>query len=527
MMNCIPRREFILLQARGGLRFAALLVAIVALILIPVQPVAAQAVGPVFALPGTLMRAFNRSYDTILTTANGVQYGLVGQTPDIESQIVAFRDQNADLEIKVWGDRFAATSADDLEVIVVSSIQTAEVAQPTPAATPAPTSAATPTPTTTLTTTPTTAPTAAPTTAPTPAVPVAVVTAANVNVRSGPGTDYARVGNLVAGQSCTITGRNQASTWWQLSCPPPVSGWVLGDLLALAGPVSTVPVVQTAPPPTPVPAPTFAFWRSSFYDNMFLQGSPVLTVDSPNIDFNWGEGSPGPGIPIDRFSARFERTLDFAYGTYEIAMTFDDGARLYIDNQLVIDDWNLNPSRTRTVRQVLSGSKRFRVDYFEGSAFARIQLSINLVSSSEVWQASYFTNRDLAGNAVLSRGEPRGGSAPLDYSWGQGAPATGVPVDNWSARWVGTFGFEGGDYRFISNVDDGIRVYIDGILILDRWEAGFHSNVTNTFRSLGAGNHQIRVEYFEDTGNAQVRVWWERISGGGNNTPDPGRPRDE
>jgi hypothetical protein len=53
--------------------------------------------------------------------------------------------------------------------------------------------------------------------------------------------------------------------------------------------------------------------------------------------------------------------------------------------------------------------------------------------------------------------------------------------------------------------------------------------VTNTFRALGAGNHQIVVEYFEDRANAFITVWWERLSsgGGGGGSSNPGRPRDE
>lgn len=516
MMNCSPHQEWMLPPfKRNQMRLGALLgsfVMVIALLLLGVQPVAAQtdAVGPVYALPGTLTRAVNRSYDTILTTADSTQYGLVGQTPEIEAQIVQFRLVGPDFEIKVWGERYAAIGLDELEIIVVSSILPADPTQPT----------GVPTAETAPVVTPVATPVVTP--AATPAVPVAIVTAATVNVRNGPGTDYARVGSLVAGQTCTVTGRNESATWWRLSCPGSVTdGWVFGELLALAGPFAGVPVVQSAPPPTP--APTFANWRSSFFANRDLAGTPVLAIDSPNVDFNWGTGSPGENVPSDNFSARFERTLDFSYGTYEISVTMDDGARLYIDDQLVINEWNIGSARTRAVRQILSGSHRVRLEYFEATENARVQLSINLLSSSEVWQVSYYANTALQGGPAVTRGEPRAGSFPLDYNWGQAAPADGLPADNWSARWVGSFYFDGGDYRFSANVDDGIRVYIDGILILDRWQNGYQVDVNNTFRNLGAGNHQITVEYYEAAGNALVRVGWDRIGGNSGG----GRPRDE
>jgi hypothetical protein len=509
MMNCILRREPKPTQPRRG-NLRALLVACVGLVALALfwgQPASAQAVGPVYALPGTLTRAFNRSYDTILTIADGTEYGLVGQTPDIEMQIVQFRTQGSEFRVKVWGDRFAATSENDLEIIVVSSIQTEDIAQPTP------TPAATP----------------PPTAQPTPVVPVAVVTATSVNVRSGPGTAYPAIDKLVVGSRCTVTGRNQNSTWWQLSCAGVGTGWVFGELLSLSGPFANVPVVQVAPAPTAVPpAPTavppatFVNWRSSFFPNWNLGGTPALVVDLPSINFNWGTGSPANNIPSDNFAARFERTLDFSIGRYEISMTMDDGARLFIDDQLVMDAWNVGSSRTRTVRQVLSGPRRLRVEYFEASGVAQLELSIRLINASEVWRATYYRGQSLQGTPILARGEPRGANAPLDYSWGLSSPDANLFRDDWSARWVGNFGFEGGDYRFTSTVDDGIRVYIDGILILDRWVTGYHESVTNTFRNLGAGNHQITVEYYENNSGALIRLGWERIGGG-----DGGRPRDE
>src|SRR5688572_5259768 len=108
MMNWTPHREMMKKTEarRSHLRLRALFgssVAILVMVLLWVQPVAAQAVGPVYALPGTLTRAFNLPYDTILTTANGAQYGLAGQTPDIEAQIVQYRSQGEDFEVKVWG----------------------------------------------------------------------------------------------------------------------------------------------------------------------------------------------------------------------------------------------------------------------------------------------------------------------------------------------------------------------------------------------------------------------------------------
>src|SRR5262249_40998697 len=149
-----------------------------------------------------------------------------------------------------------------------------------------------------------------------------------------------------------------------------------------------------------------------------------------------------------------------------------------------------------------------------------------LVSSSEAWQASYYSGTNF-GAPLLSRGEARGGTYPLNYNWGSGSPAPQVPVDQFSARWTGSFSFEGGDYTFHATSDDGVRVYIDGIQIINQWQNGLWTDVHNTFRNLGAGNHQIIVEYYEAYGDAQIRVWWERLGGGGGGGGNSGRPRDQ
>jgi hypothetical protein len=50
-----------------------------------------------------------------------------------------------------------------------------------------------------------------------------------------------------------------------------------------------------------------------------------------------------------------------------------------------------------------------------------------------------------------------------------------------------------------------MRVWLDGVLIVDRWTGAGTSTVT---RAVTAGTHQVRVEYFEKTGNAFARLSW-------------------
>jgi len=77
-----------------------------------------------------------------------------------------------------------------------------------------------------------------------------------VNVRSGPGTNYAAIGQLAAGETFEIIGKNPTGDWWQFDYNDR-PGWVLGQVVVASGNVDQVQIAQNIPAsPTPVPPPT-------------------------------------------------------------------------------------------------------------------------------------------------------------------------------------------------------------------------------------------------------------------------------
>jgi hypothetical protein len=86
-----------------------------------------------------------------------------------------------------------------------------------------------------------------------------------------------------------------------------------------------------------------------------------------------------------------------------------------------------------------------------------------------------------------------------------------VPSDNFSARWTGRFTFETGEYTFIGRSDDGIRVWVDGVLVVDAWRDQSYTEVRGA-RTMTAGEHEVKVEYYEHLGSAAVQVLWEKGS---------------
>ena len=77
-------------------------------------------------------------------------------------------------------------------------------------------------------------------------------------------------------------------------------------------------------------------------------------------------------------------------------------------------------------------------------------------------------------------------------------------------RWTGRFVFAAGTYTFTARVNDGVRVFVDGSRVIDRWvdvDSTTPAIYTAT-RTLTAGEHEVKVEYYERSGVAEIQVSW-------------------
>jgi mannan endo-1,4-beta-mannosidase len=85
-----------------------------------------------------------------------------------------------------------------------------------------------------------------------------------------------------------------------------------------------------------------------------------------------------------------------------------------------------------------------------------------------------------------------------------------MPKDNFSVRWSRQATFASGRYRFYAWADDGIRVRVNGELILNEWHASAGDEVYTADLPLD-GTRSVVVEYYEQGGDARARFWWTRI----------------
>ena len=317
----------------------------------------------------------------------------------------------------------------------------------------------------------------------------------------------------------TSDGRHEATAQFQTGEDVEVTATVETDTTGAqqVDTVTSTPTVAPTDSPTPtpsetptstsVPTPTpliITDWRGDYWNNPNQSGPALLTRNDLVIFFDWGEGAADNRLGVDHFSARWTRTLNFDAGIYRFNIEVDDGFRLYIDNALVLDEWEEGAARTYTVDVPLStGFHTIQVDYFERTGVALMRFWWERNESFSGWKGEYFGNRELQGNPVLVRDEPQ-----IDFNWGEGRPAANLPADHFSARWQRRVSFEPGTYRFFLRIDDGARVYLDSQLILDAWEDGADRTI-NVDVTLPAGERALQVEFFESSGVARVGFWWQ------------------
>ncbi|TFV61784.1 galactose oxidase, partial [Blastococcus sp. CT_GayMR20] len=211
-------------------------------------------------------------------------------------------------------------------------------------------------------------------------------------------------------------------------------------------------------------------------------------------------------------------SIDFpTAATYTFTAQADDGIRVYIDDTVLIDQWRDQEATFTASRALTAGAHTVRVEFYDaaGEAVAKV----NWVAATTPpppppppggtcaagqYTAEFFANKTLTGTAPAKTCEA---GPMLNKDWALTAPATGIPADNWSARFTGSIDFPTATtYTFTAQADDGIRVYIDGTVLIDQWrdqEATFTAT-----RALTAGTHTVRVEFYDAYQEAVAKVSW-------------------
>ena len=260
-------------------------------------------------------------------------------------------------------------------------------------------------------------------------------------------------------------------------------------------------------------------WAARYFNNRNLSGNPVVQRPEEAINNDWGGGRPHTLVNDDNFSVRWTRNVDFSAGNYRFTATADDGMRVWIDDQLLIDAWTDSQVRTLQADRVLSGGEHsIRVEYFEAGGMAVAKFNWQQIGAAQPgvfanWRGEYFNNMNLIGQPSFLRDDRE-----INFDWSVGSPASGIAADQFSVRWTRTLNFPAGTYRFDVFADDGVRLWVNNVLVIDQWRNQSDGRFSANVALRGATS--LRLEYFENAGRAAVSLSWNppggsSIPGGG------------
>jgi beta-glucosidase len=122
-------------------------------------------------------------------------------------------------------------------------------------------------------------------------------------------------------------------------------------------------------------------------------------------------------------------------------------------------------------------------------------------------RGEYYDNASFDGKPTFVRTD-----SVVNFTWAMGSPDPSLPVDRFSTRWTGTLTPAiTGTYRVGASTDDGVRLWIDGKLVIEKW---FDRGATLDFITMkfDAGRHyDIRMDFYENTGWSRAGLVWQRI----------------
>lgn len=162
------------------------------------------------------------------------------------------------------------------------------------------------------------------------------------------------------------------------------------------------PPVTEDPQSLKCPGPTDGAFSACYYHDQRMQDLALVRTDAA-IDFTWDHGSPDPSLPADRFSARWQGYFEFEDGTYEFKVNSDDGFRLFIDDELILDKWYGQSAYIghSASKKLSVGKHKIVMEYYEeaGGAVAKLSWSKTETSSPPTadkgFKATYYRGKDM------------------------------------------------------------------------------------------------------------------------------------
>jgi glucose/arabinose dehydrogenase len=267
----------------------------------------------------------------------------------------------------------------------------------------------------------------------------------------------------------------------------------------------------------------------TYYDNVDFSGPSFSRTDA-TVNFDWGNGSPDPRIGADTFSVSWNGRIQPRYSeTYTFSTTSDDGVRLRINGQTIIDRFidQAPTTATGTITLVAGQLYDIQMDYYErgGGAVAKLawasaSQALEIVPPSQLYPgtpATVGTGTGLTGtyydninftNPVLTRTD-----STVNFNWGGGSPDPTIGADTFSVQWRGEVQAQYNEtYTFYTTTDDGVRLKVNGQTLVDRLINQSPTTASGQITLVAGQKYSIELDYFENGGGASSVLEWSSAS---------------
>ena len=228
---------------------------------------------------------------------------------------------------------------------------------------------------------------------------------------------------------------------------------------------------------------------------------------------------------VNNFSVRWTGRVQIdAAGDRTFRVRTDDGVRLWIDNELIIDDWTTHAAKwNEATRNLGAGQHNIKMEYFEKGGNASARLVWRFGGAEEVIPAGKLLNNNGGGGYVPGglKGEYFAGTdfqssgttrvdGPIDFNWGGDGPFSLAGEDNFCARWTGMLNIEnGGDFTLYTLSKDRVRLWVDDMAapVIDNW-VNHDTALDSAAVHMSNGLHNIKLDTYNSAGDAVAQLFW-------------------
>ncbi|TGN11087.1 PA14 domain-containing protein [Leptospira ilyithenensis] len=256
----------------------------------------------------------------------------------------------------------------------------------------------------------------------------------------------------------------------------------------------------------------------------------ILTGKESAIYFPYGGDSFSPDYTGDSFGARWIGKIKPSHSEkYKFITRTDDGARLWVDGKLIVDQWKDMGTSEFSGELVLVSGKEYNVkmEYYDsgGDAYAELLWEspssskstirkigsldygyslINPFGTETNWDANYFKGREFKESILKNKIDL------LNFTSSTEPFSKAVPLENFCARFSSSLQVPtSGDYSFFVTSDDGVRVKVGNQILIDQWTWMGPTEFSETTKLKEGDIIPIEIEYFQGGGGKYLKLEWQ------------------